>query len=166
MAQQLSNKKRAAIIVGAVVGVLVIAGVAGSHHQTQAPAAKLAATPNTSAQTPAASSAATPAQAASPATTNAAPAAKPAPSAAATTPAPAVTAAPTPATPAASPPSDDLSNTNTYTNVDGNTVHSPAYSTDGSVPAGATAQCNDGTYSFSQHHSGTCSGHGSVATWL
>ncbi len=33
-------------------------------------------------------------------------------------------------------------------------------------PAGATAQCRDGTYSFSQHHSGTCSYHGGVATWL
>ena len=33
-------------------------------------------------------------------------------------------------------------------------------------PPGATAQCNDGTYSFSQHHSGTCSHHGGVAQWL
>jgi outer membrane murein-binding lipoprotein Lpp len=30
----------------------------------------------------------------------------------------------------------------------------------------ATARCNDGTYSFSQHHSGTCSWHGGVAAWL
>ena len=51
-------------------------------------------------------------------------------------------------------------------NSDGNVVHSPAYSTDGQAPAGATAKCNDGTYSFSQHHSGTCSGHGGVANWL
>ena len=36
----------------------------------------------------------------------------------------------------------------------------------GSVPAGATAQCGDGTYSSSQHHSGTCSHHGGVARWL
>jgi hypothetical protein len=35
-----------------------------------------------------------------------------------------------------------------------------------SPPAGATAQCNDGTYSFSQHRSGTCSGHGGVRQWL
>lgn len=34
------------------------------------------------------------------------------------------------------------------------------------APAGATAQCRDGTYSFSQHHSGTCSHHGGVAMWL
>ena len=34
------------------------------------------------------------------------------------------------------------------------------------APPGATAQCRDGTYSFSQHHSGTCSHHGGVARWL
>ena len=34
------------------------------------------------------------------------------------------------------------------------------------VPAGATARCRDGTYSVSQHRSGTCSHHGGVATWL
>jgi hypothetical protein len=36
----------------------------------------------------------------------------------------------------------------------------------GTVPPGATARCVDGTYSFSQHHSGTCSHHGGVAAWL
>lgn len=30
---------------------------------------------------------------------------------------------------------------------------------------GATAKCADGTYSFSAHHSGTCSHHGGVAVW-
>jgi hypothetical protein len=60
--------------------------------------------------------------------------------------------------------SKQLSNDNYYTNVDGNEVHSPAYSD--SVPAGASAQCRDGTYSFSQHRSGTCSHHGGVADWL
>lgn len=59
-----------------------------------------------------------------------------------------------------------LSNNNTYTNVDGNTVHSPAYSSGGQPPAGATARCGDGTYSFSQHRQGTCSYHGGVAQWL
>ncbi len=34
------------------------------------------------------------------------------------------------------------------------------------VPAGATARCRDGTYSFSRHRSGTCSHHGGVAVWL
>jgi hypothetical protein len=33
-------------------------------------------------------------------------------------------------------------------------------------PPGATALCRDGTYSFSQTHSGTCSHHGGVAQWL
>jgi hypothetical protein len=34
------------------------------------------------------------------------------------------------------------------------------------VPPGATALCRDGTYSYSQHHSGTSSHHGGVARWL
>lgn len=34
------------------------------------------------------------------------------------------------------------------------------------APSAATARCRDGTYSFSRHHSGTCSHHGGVATWL
>jgi hypothetical protein len=33
-------------------------------------------------------------------------------------------------------------------------------------PARATARCRDGTYSYSRHHSGTCSYHGGVAAWL
>jgi len=53
-----------------------------------------------------------------------------------------------------------LSNDNYYTNSAGNTVHSPAYAP--SIPAGATAQCRDGTYSFSQSRRGTCSHHGGV----
>lgn len=57
-----------------------------------------------------------------------------------------------------------LSNDNYYTNVDGNEVHSPAYSD--TVPAGASARCRDGTYSFSQNRRGTCSHHGGVAQWL
>jgi len=36
----------------------------------------------------------------------------------------------------------------------------------GAPPPGATAQCRDGTYSYSQHRSGTCSHHGGVAVWL
>jgi hypothetical protein len=30
---------------------------------------------------------------------------------------------------------------------------------------GPTALCNDGTYSYSANHSGTCSHHGGVAVW-
>ena len=58
----------------------------------------------------------------------------------------------------------DLSNDNYYTNSAGNEVHSPAYAP--SVPAGASARCRDGTYSFSQSRRGTCSHHGGVAQWL
>lgn len=36
----------------------------------------------------------------------------------------------------------------------------------GAAPAGATAQCKDGTYSSSKHHEGACSHHGGVAQWL
>ncbi len=57
-----------------------------------------------------------------------------------------------------------LSNNNYYTSSQGNDVHSPAYSN--SVPSGASAECQDGTYSFSQSRSGTCSHHGGVAAWL
>jgi competence protein ComEA len=39
-------------------------------------------------------------------------------------------------------------------------------SSDTAAPANATAKCKDGTYSMSQHHSGTCSHHGGVAQWL
>jgi hypothetical protein len=60
---------------------------------------------------------------------------------------------------------DNLSNDRHYRNVAGDEVHSPAYSEDGSVPAGASAQCADGTYSFSEHRQGTCSHHGGVSSW-
>jgi endonuclease YncB( thermonuclease family) len=52
----------------------------------------------------------------------------------------------------------------TYRNVDGNLVSCPVHAD--SAPPGATARCNDGTYSFSQHRQGTCSHHGGVAEWL
>lgn len=51
-----------------------------------------------------------------------------------------------------------------YINTAGNTVCRPAASP--SVPAGASAQCRDGTYSYSQSRRGTCSHHGGVAQWL
>ena len=35
-----------------------------------------------------------------------------------------------------------------------------------SAPVGATAKCKDGTYSYSQTRSGTCSYHGGVSIWL
>lgn len=51
-----------------------------------------------------------------------------------------------------------------YTNVDGHRVQSPTYYN--SRPAGATALCRDGTYSFSRNRRGTCSHQGGVARWL
>jgi len=33
------------------------------------------------------------------------------------------------------------------------------------VPGGATAMCNDGTYSFAAHHQGACSQHGGVTVF-
>ena len=53
-----------------------------------------------------------------------------------------------------------------YTNSQGNRVHSPTRTADNQPPAGASAQCRDGTYSFSQSRRGTCSHHGGVARWL
>ena len=51
-----------------------------------------------------------------------------------------------------------------YINSFGQKVQSPTYYN--SVPAGATALCRDGTYSFSRNRRGTCSHHGGVARWL
>jgi predicted nucleic acid-binding Zn ribbon protein len=67
-----------------------------------------------------------------------------------------------------SPPASEVgrgSSDDYYTNSRGTQVHRPVYS-DSGPPAGATAQCRDGSYSFSQSRSGTCSHHGGVARWL
>ena len=42
----------------------------------------------------------------------------------------------------------------------------PAPTRTGQAPSGASAQCRDGTYSYSKHRGGTCSHHGGVATWM
>jgi hypothetical protein len=52
-----------------------------------------------------------------------------------------------------------------YYNTDGIWVPSPC-SNPNLTPAGATALCSDGTYSYSLNASGTCSWHGGVAEWL
>lgn len=52
-----------------------------------------------------------------------------------------------------------------YINSDGQRIPSPRQSPSG-PPPGASAQCNDGSYSFSTHRSGTCSHHGGVRRWL
>ena len=71
-------------------------------------------------------------------------------------------ASPSPATPQES----QLVEHGHYVNKSGAVVHSPAHTVTGSAPAGASAKCRDGTFSFSQHHSGTCSHHGGVASWI
>ncbi len=59
------------------------------------------------------------------------------------------------------PPKQTECGADYYRNVDGTCVHRPSDN-----PAGATAICNDGSYSYSQHRQGTCSGHKGVRTWL
>jgi uncharacterized protein YgiM (DUF1202 family) len=51
-----------------------------------------------------------------------------------------------------------------YINVDGERVRSPVFAD--RAPAGASARCRDGSYSFSRNRRGTCSHHGGVAVWL
>src|SRR5882672_11076673 len=61
-------------------------------------------------------------------------------------------------------PKSNCTNNGTYVNSQGQTVPRPE--TCSNAPQGATAQCRDGTYSFSRHRSGTCSHHGGIAKWL
>lgn len=51
-----------------------------------------------------------------------------------------------------------------YTNSKGERVQSPTKYN--KAPAGATALCRDGTYSFSRSRRGACSHHGGVKKWL
>jgi resuscitation-promoting factor RpfB len=61
-------------------------------------------------------------------------------------------------------PKPNCKDNGTYVNSKGQTVKSPE--TCSAAPQGATAQCRDGTYSFSGSRRGTCSHHGGVAKWL
>lgn len=63
-----------------------------------------------------------------------------------------------PISPRSQPASD-----RSYVNVDGIRVRSPVFSD--TRPAGASARCRDGSYSFSLNRRGTCSHHGGVAEW-
>ena len=58
----------------------------------------------------------------------------------------------------------DTSKPHYYTNKAGQRVQSPTRSS--TAPKGATAQCRDGSYSFSQNRRGTCSNHRGVGRWL
>ena len=60
----------------------------------------------------------------------------------------------------------DLIRHRSYTNVSGHRVRSPSRTLSGLAPAGASATCGDGSYSFSEHHQGTCSHHGGVSRWM
>jgi hypothetical protein len=66
--------------------------------------------------------------------------------------------------PPSSAPAPKCPSANYYVNSAGKCVHRPVQSQ--TAPAGATAQCRDGTYSFSQSRRGTCSHHGGVSKWL
>lgn len=79
---------------------------------------------------------------------------------------PATAPASAPAAASAASASPRLVESGHYRNVDGVVVHSPAHTDTGAAPAGASAQCGDGSWSFSLHHRGTCSRHGGVARWL
>jgi hypothetical protein len=57
----------------------------------------------------------------------------------------------------------DLRSHTYYENPDHHAVHSPSQTYSGQRPPDTTAQCSDGSYSFSEHRSGTCSHHGGVA---
>jgi hypothetical protein len=54
-------------------------------------------------------------------------------------------------------------NDNHYVNSSGHVVHSPSC---GNEPEKHTAECRDGSTSFSEHHRGTCSYHGGVPLGL
>ena len=71
----------------------------------------------------------------------------------------------TPGTPAAAAPAAAAATPAAAKSSTG--AHSaPTAAAGNTDPTGATAKCKDGTYSKSQHHSGTCSSHGGVAQWL
>src|SRR2546430_15868754 len=66
--------------------------------------------------------------------------------------------------PKQSKPKPNCANNGTYVNSKGETVRRPENCS--APPEGATAQCRDGSYSFSRSRRGTCSRHGGVAKWL
>ena len=62
----------------------------------------------------------------------------------------------------ASPARAHSCNDNHYVNSSGHVVHSPSC---GEEHEKRTAECRDGSVSFSEHRRGTCSYHGGVAHW-
>lgn len=53
-------------------------------------------------------------------------------------------------------------NDNHYVNSSGHLVHSPSY---GEEDEKRTAECRDGSVSYSEHNRATCAYHGGVAQW-
>jgi hypothetical protein len=77
------------------------------------------------------------------------------------------TATATATTSIAAPATTLIASTATYVSTPAPaSTSSSAPASNSTAPPGATARCTDGTYSFSKTHSGTCSHHGGVATWL
>lgn len=68
--------------------------------------------------------------------------------------------------PRAEPDEEQLLSHRHYTTKDGRNVYSPSKTRGDAAPAGASAKCRDGTWSFSQSRRGTCSHHGGVGDWL
>jgi hypothetical protein len=61
---------------------------------------------------------------------------------------------------------EQLERKGSYQNRYGEEVQKPSGRIGGGIPDGATAQCRNGSYSFSHSRTGTCSRNGGVATWL
>ena len=72
--------------------------------------------------------------------------------------------APTSGAPHNYPAKPKCTDNGTSVNSQGQTVKRPENCS--TAPQGATAQCRDGTYSFSKSRRSTCSHHGGVAKWL
>jgi hypothetical protein len=68
--------------------------------------------------------------------------------------------------PRAEPDEEQLLSHRHYTTKDGRSVHSPSKTKGDVAPAGASAKCRDGTWSFSKSRRGTCSHHGGVGSWV
>ena len=156
---------RAATPATPTVGTVSAAVAAPARSATAAPTTDpttVPAVPLAEAPAVAAPAAAAPAAKAAPQPL-AAPAKKPAPAGAAA-PAKPAPAKPAPAKPAAPKAAASCDESTHYVNSSGNCVPRPVQAA--GAPSGASAKCKDGEYSFSQHRSGTCSGHGGVAQWL
>ncbi|HJQ48551.1 MAG TPA: DUF3761 domain-containing protein [Amycolatopsis sp.] len=147
-----NRRRRLGPLAAAMLGALAIAGCAATP-ATPAPASTISTELSTVATTPPPAATTPPTATTSQAAAQQAAPDTPAPQAAATT-----------KRTTSQQSASSTCSSSSYVNVDGRCVPRPTHAD--SPPAGATARCNDGTYSFSQHRQGTCSGHGGVAAWL